>query len=227
METSETMIGGATYNKDTYIGYLKLKKGGMKVIPGDMDDNIIQKRNNILMKLEKVLSGGKSLKEKNLEKYFKALGGKYIRNDICISGDLSNCKKGKKVSLGGANKLMNIASNKFSSSVIESTFKGAAPVLYQKYNKSYGGNKHKKLESESDSDGYNGGNNNGNRYSESESYNRGGNRSYEPEPYNSDPYMYRGEMYGGDLEQLRIDIGRSNDHELNLLREEIRQLRNN
>jgi len=29
METSETMIGGATYNKDTYIGYLKLKKGGV------------------------------------------------------------------------------------------------------------------------------------------------------------------------------------------------------
>ena len=48
MDTTENMTGGVSYNKDTYIGYLKLKNGGMKVIPGDLDNQIIQKRNNIL-----------------------------------------------------------------------------------------------------------------------------------------------------------------------------------
>jgi hypothetical protein len=48
MDTTENMTGGTSYSKDTYIGYLKLKNGGMKVIPGDMDKQIIQKRNNIL-----------------------------------------------------------------------------------------------------------------------------------------------------------------------------------
>ena len=45
MDTTENMTGGASYNKDTYIGYLKLKNGGMKVIPGDVDNQIIQKVN--------------------------------------------------------------------------------------------------------------------------------------------------------------------------------------
>jgi hypothetical protein len=119
MDTTENMTGGATYNNDTYIGYLKLKNGGMKVIPGDMDNQIIQKRNNILSKLEKVLSGGDKLKEKNIEKYFKALGGKYIRNDMCISGNTAACKKGKQASIGGANKLMELASTKYTPELLK------------------------------------------------------------------------------------------------------------
>ena len=30
------------YDKDTYIGYLKLKHGGMKIVPGEIDNSIIQ-----------------------------------------------------------------------------------------------------------------------------------------------------------------------------------------
>jgi len=133
MDTTEGMTGGASYNKDTYIGYLKVKKGGMKVIPGELDNEIINRRNNVLLKLEKVLSGGDKLKEKNIEKYFKALGGKYIRNDMCISGNTKNCKKGKQASVGGAIKLMELGSNKYTPELLETKFKGAAPVLYEKY----------------------------------------------------------------------------------------------
>jgi hypothetical protein len=138
MDTTENMTGGANYNKDTYIGFLKIKKGGMKVIPGEMDNLIITKRNNILSKLEKVLTGGDKLKERNIEKYFKALGGKYIRNDMCISGDRSHCKKGKSISMGGAKKLMELASQKYTPDLLETKFRGAAPVLYEKYLKNIG-----------------------------------------------------------------------------------------
>lgn len=133
MDTTEGMTGGASYNKDTYIGYLKVKKGGMKVIPGELDNEIINKRNNVLLKLEKVLTGGDKLKEKNIEKYFKALGGKYIRNDMCISGNTKSCKKGKQASMGGAHKLMELGSNKYTPELLEAKFKGASPVLYEKY----------------------------------------------------------------------------------------------
>jgi len=96
MDTTDNMLGGGEYNKDTYIGYLKMKKGGMKVIPGDIDKQIITKRNNILGKLEDVIYGGDKLKEKNIEKYFKALGGKYIRM-ICVYLEIDqHVKKQKK-----------------------------------------------------------------------------------------------------------------------------------
>jgi hypothetical protein len=145
MDTTEDMTGGASYNKDTYIGYLKVKKGGMKLVPGEIDNTIISKRNNILSKLEKVLLGGDKLKEKNIEKYFKALGGKYVRNDMCISGNTNNCNIGKKVSMGGADKLMKLGSAKYTPKLLEDKFKIAAPVLYEKYmNTKYnGGNNNK------------------------------------------------------------------------------------
>jgi hypothetical protein len=133
MNTTTDLLGGASLNKDTYIGYLKIKNGGMKVIPGDIDNEIINKRNIVLEKLEKVLSGGNKLKEKNLEKYFKALGGKYIRNDMCLSGNIADCKKAKQLSLGGANKLMELSKGKYDKELLEFKFKGAAPVLYEKY----------------------------------------------------------------------------------------------
>ena len=47
------------YNKDTYIGYIKMKKGGMKIIPGNKDEQIIATRNKILNHLDVVLSGEK------------------------------------------------------------------------------------------------------------------------------------------------------------------------
>jgi hypothetical protein len=119
------------YNQTTYVGFLKIKKGGMKIIPGEKDDIIIKRRDNVLNHLDLVLSGGKKLKEKNIEKYFKALGGKYIRNDFCITGDAGNCRNGKNISLGGADKLLKLASqNNLPMKSVLATFKGAAPSLY-------------------------------------------------------------------------------------------------
>jgi hypothetical protein len=120
-------------NKNTYIGYVKMKKGGMKIIPGDKDNKIISVRNKILGHLNKVFSGGKRLKEKNIKKYFKALGGKYIRNNICSSGNNSNCKGGRNISINGAHKLLKLISKKNLpiNSALE-TFKGSAPELYKK-----------------------------------------------------------------------------------------------
>lgn len=120
------------YNKDTYIGYLKMKRGGMKIIPGDKDEKIINKRNKILNHLEKVLSGGKKLKEKYIGSYFKALGGKYVRNDMCTGADNKNCNNGKLISLGGAHKLLKLAARKnFPMDEILTKFKGSAPSLYE------------------------------------------------------------------------------------------------
>jgi hypothetical protein len=138
MDTTNNFVGGGDsssekYNKDTYIGYLKMKKGGMKIISGDKDEQIIANRNKILSHLDIVLSGGKRLKEKNIKKYFKALGGKYIRNDMCVSGDNSNCKGGKNVSVHGAHKLLKLISKK--NLPIDNAleiFKGSAPKLYEK-----------------------------------------------------------------------------------------------
>jgi hypothetical protein len=138
MDTANNLLGGGSsdsekYNKDTYIGFLKMKNGGMKIIPGDKDEKILATRNKILGHLDKVLSGGKDLKEKNIEKYFKALGGKFVRNDMCISGDNSNCKGGKNVSVAGAHKLLKLISKKnLPVDTALETFKGSAPELYEK-----------------------------------------------------------------------------------------------
>ena len=133
MENISQLTGGSKYSKDTYIGYIKEKNGGMKVIPGDVDNKIIEKRDKILGHLNLVLSGGKRLKEKNIKKYFQALGGKYIRNDICISGDNSNCKNGRNVAIGGAHKLLKlVAKKKLPVDQALETFKGSAPKLYEK-----------------------------------------------------------------------------------------------
>jgi hypothetical protein len=133
------IIGGSSFNKKTYIGYLKEKDGGMKIIPGDIDNKIISNRNNILNHLEKVLLGGKNLKEKNLDAYFSALGGKYIRNDICMATSTKNCKRGQDVSIGGAQELIKLAINKnFDMNNTLNIFKGSAPLLYETIEKSGG-----------------------------------------------------------------------------------------
>ena len=130
------MEGGGKFDKSTYIGYLKIKNGGMKILPGKLDNKILKNRNNILGHLNKVLSGGKVLKDKNIDRYIKALGGKYIRNDMCISGDITNCKKGKNVSIGGAKKLIKLANDHD----VINKFKRSAPVLYNKlYDNKKGG----------------------------------------------------------------------------------------
>jgi len=169
----------ATYNKNTYIGYLKVKKGGMKIIPGDIDTTINNKRTKIINHLKKVLSGGKSLKEKNIKKYFKALGGKYIR------GGMVGSNEDKNSSIRNADKLLKLsAKNKLPLYKILSIFKGSAPTLYNVLDT----------------------------------------KVREPNPVRHNNMMYGGKP----LEQLRADIGRSNiDNELNILRKEIYNIRNN
>ena len=201
------------YNKSTYIGYLKLKKGGMKIVPGHKDDLIINRRNDILNHLELVFEGKKKLKEKNISKYFKALGGKYIRNDICTTSDKGNCKRGRNISIGGADKLLRLAGkNKFSMENVLSTFKGSAPSLYEKLESKLTGSRNHRI-----SDARN------LRISD---------------PRMSDPRMsrmpnlerpvYNYMQDGGDaLEKFRVEIGRSGDIELNKLRKEINKIRNN
>jgi hypothetical protein len=126
-----------------YIGHLKTKNGGIKILPGQKDNQIIQKRNKILNHLSEVLSGGKSLKEKNISKYFKALGGKYIRNDMCINYDANQCRKGQKVSIGGAHKLLKLAKDEeYKMNDILYTFKESAPVLYKKFESRIEGGKY-------------------------------------------------------------------------------------
>ena len=130
-------------NNKTYIGYIKSKDGGIKIIPGQKDDNILAKRNKILNHLEVVLSGGKSLKEKNIPKYFKALGGKYIRNDMCIGNNSNDCRNGQKVSIGGAHKLLKLAKKKdMSMNHILDNFKESAPILYKKFESNIEGGKY-------------------------------------------------------------------------------------
>jgi len=134
MDTNNQLVGGnLEKSSKVYIGNLKEKRGGIKIIPGDLDDKIISKRNKILNHLDKVISGEKRLKEKNIKKYFQALGGKYVRNKICISGDEPNCQQGKYVSLGGAHKLLKlITKKKFDINNTLNTFKGSAPQLFEK-----------------------------------------------------------------------------------------------
>jgi len=118
-----------------YIGNFKLTAGSIKIIPGEIDTNIIEKRNIILSHLDEVLKGGKKLQEKNFEKYFLALDGKYIRNNICVSGSSSKCKNAKNISIGGAHNLLKLASKKkFNMKDILTKFKRSAPKLYEEIN---------------------------------------------------------------------------------------------
>ena len=240
------MSENTEYNKSTYIGFLKVKKGGMKIISGEMDTNIINERNKILSHLDLVLGGQKKLKEKNVEKYFKALGGKYVRNDICSAGDSHACKLGKKISLGGADKLLKLCAKKdLPMDNILNKFKGSSPSLYEKleqkitggkgsvvpdnisvvsnntksHSNSIGGHDIDDSKYNMDDNRYNGGYDmDDNRYS-------GG--------YNRDDYEnnYENNMYGGqdiELNNFRSEIGRlSFEDELNKLILEIKEIRNN
>ena len=120
------------YDKNTYIGYLKVFNGGMKVIPGDIDNKIIHNRDRIIDHLNLVLSGGKQLKEKNVEKYFKALGGKYIRSKMNLP-ESSSVKGGSNKTVSSAHKLLKLASkNNFNITNVLDIFRGSAPQLYDK-----------------------------------------------------------------------------------------------
>jgi hypothetical protein len=119
------------YDKNTYIGYLKLFNGGMKVIPGEIDNKIISNRDKILEHLNLVLSGGKSLKDKNYEKYFSALGGKFLRLKMNLpeSGNISG---GTSKVIKDTHKLLKLAAKHNKIDTALDIFKGSAPQLYEK-----------------------------------------------------------------------------------------------
>jgi hypothetical protein len=132
-------MSNSKYDKNTYIGYLKRYNGGMKVIPGDVDNKIIGNRDKILDHLQHVFSGGKKLKQKNIEKYFKALGGKYIRNKMNLPNE--NHTSGGAIVKDTHKLLKLLAKNNHSIDHVLDVFKGSAPQLYDKLeSKITGGN---------------------------------------------------------------------------------------
>jgi hypothetical protein len=195
------------YNKNTYIGYLKMKKGGMKIIPGEVDNSIISKRNKIINHLKEVFIGGKKLQEKNIKQYFRALGGKYVRSNILELNDE------KKSSINNVHKLLKLsAKNNLPLMNVLNTFKGSAPSLYNELELNIKGREFSEGE-------------HSNIYSDYSNKSYGGNSRYSNRESRFDNMMYGGEDI--ELENLRNDIGRPQfDTELNKLRLEINELRN-
>lgn len=127
-ETFNNLTGGAEYNKDTYIGYLKLKRGGMKIVKGEEDDKIKKERNIVLEHLHKSLKGGE-LDYNNLETYYKALEGGYIRNLICPTNK-NTCSNFINNNNNAAYKLSKHALKAGNFHTLK-TFKYNAPKLYK------------------------------------------------------------------------------------------------
>jgi hypothetical protein len=129
-ETFNNLTGGAEYNKNTYIGHLKIKKGGMKIIRDHHDKLIGKERNLVLQHLHSSLTGGK-LDINNIQLYYKALEGGFIRALMCPAHtSKQNCEL--------ANKHHEMAAYKLSKNALKGgnfhtlkTFKTNAPKLYQ------------------------------------------------------------------------------------------------
>jgi hypothetical protein len=207
--SSKSRSSSSKSSNKTYIGHIKTKNGGIKVIPGEKDNRILEKRNKILNHLEIVLSGGKSLKEKNISTYFKALGGKYIRNDICMNGDSYNCKGGQNISISGAHKLLKLSKNsELPMNKILETFKKSAPILYKKFESNIQGGKYSLPEEKIINRDYN-----------NRDYN---NRNYNNRDYNNNNNRDINRDYNRDYNNYR---GGNDDIELIKLREEINQIR--
>ena len=126
----DNFTGGAKYNDTTYIGYLKVKKGGVKISYGENDNKIIKLRDNVL----KELSGG--LKENNLSlsrypEYFSALEGKYVRNIMCGSAN-TECLEARRRVKKLTNKVLK-GGVKIHGDKIKYIFEINAPILYKKF----------------------------------------------------------------------------------------------
>jgi hypothetical protein len=143
---------------------------------------------------------------------------------MCISGNIAACKKGKQASIGGANKLMELASSKYTPELLKTKFKGSAPVLYQKYKKINNIGYDSRMAPEYAPHG---------GYDRDYDYNRDG--GYDYNRYDSYDNMYGGnnDAINPALEELRMDIerykyfsGGNSDNELELLRDEINKMRN-
>jgi len=140
-ENFNNFTGGAEYNKNTYIGHLKIKNGGMKIIRDEHDKLIGKERNLVLQHLHSSLKGGK-LDVNNIQLYYKALEGGFIRALMCP-------QHVTKEECDIANKNHEMAAYKLSKHSLKAgnfntlkIFKNNAPKLYQHLK---GGDRIKKL----------------------------------------------------------------------------------
>lgn len=129
-ETYNKFTGGAEYNKNTYIGHLKIKNGGMKIIKDEHDKLIGKERNIVLKHLYDSLKGG-NLDHTNIELYYKALEGGFIRALMCPGDNNSaTCELANYNNEKSAYKLSKHALKGGNFKVLK-TFKHNAPKLYQ------------------------------------------------------------------------------------------------
>jgi hypothetical protein len=124
-----------------YAGHVKKNlKGGIKIINGSEDENILKKRDFILNDLSKVFKGGKELMYEDIPYYAQALEGKYIRNKICKGGN-PQCKDACNLVKKSYKKLVKQSINEFNNPNLNNILKYGSPLLY---NKLKGGNKYDK-----------------------------------------------------------------------------------
>ena len=118
------------YNKNTYIGHLKIKNGGMKIIKDEHDKLIGKERNIVLKHLHDSLKGG-NLDHTNIELYYKALEGGFIRALMCPGNNNdATCELANYNNEKSAYKLSKHALKGGNLKVLK-TFKHNAPKLYQ------------------------------------------------------------------------------------------------
>jgi hypothetical protein len=122
------------YDNTTYIGYLKRKNGGIKIVGGKEDNLILKNRDYILNEL----IGGLKEKKINISRipdYFSALEGKYIRNVMQGSENkeaVEARRRIKKITEKTIKGGFNLYGDK-----IKNILEENAPILYKKFERQF------------------------------------------------------------------------------------------
>ncbi len=116
------------YDNNTYIGHLKIKRGGFKIEEGEINDEIQKERKFILRNLRRIINDDLDFDEKDAMIIFKALEGEFVNNMIC-NGD-TVCKKIKRKVKRMALKFVKRALKDNKNYIIEK-FEEIAPKLYE------------------------------------------------------------------------------------------------
>jgi len=125
----------SVYHGGTYIGHLKLKNGGMKIVGGTEDDAINEQREKVLDDLKDVLNGGTDINPNNIPNYYKALEGTYIRSLICPDDNDIECQMKVEYAVKHGYKLSKLLAKKLKANSKE-YLKQNAPKLYQQIKES-------------------------------------------------------------------------------------------
>jgi hypothetical protein len=137
------------YDASTYIGYLKRKNGGFKIVSGKEDNRIIKNRDYILKELLGGLKENK-INISRLPEYFSALEGKYIRNLMQGSSNTDAIEarhRTKKITEKTIKGGFDLYGDK-----VKNILESNAPILYKKFEKKFkvvGGRVSKELNSKS------------------------------------------------------------------------------